>query len=66
MSASTNMVANVQVELAAFQQRIKEKPESVRIVRQPGYTGGGAFGWEHAGLLGGVVMLGMLLKRPRE
>jgi rhombotail lipoprotein len=60
------MVANVKVELAAFQQRIKEKPETVRIVRSAGYTGGGAFGWEHAGLLGGVLMLGMLLQRPRQ
>lgn len=63
--ASTNMVANLQTELAAFQQRIKEKPESVHIVRQPGYTGGGAFGWEHVGLLGSVVILGILLQRPR-
>jgi len=66
VAASTNMVANVQVELAAFQQRIKEKPETVRIVRSAGYTGGGVFGWEHAGLLGGVLMLGMLLQRPRQ
>ncbi|NBU11489.1 MAG: rhombotarget lipoprotein [Proteobacteria bacterium] len=65
VAAATNMVANLQVELAAFQQRVKDKPESVRIVRQPGYTGGGALGWEHAGLLGGVVLLGMLLQRPR-
>jgi rhombotail lipoprotein len=66
VAASTNMVANLQLELAAFQQRIKEKPETVRIVRQPGYTGGGAFGWDHAGLLGGVLLLGMLLQRPRS
>jgi len=66
VAASTNMVANVQVELAAFQQRIKEKPETVRIVRSAGYTGGGVFGWEHAGLLGGVALLGMLLQRPRQ
>ncbi|MFA6545397.1 MAG: rhombotarget lipoprotein [Limisphaerales bacterium] len=65
-AASTNMVANVQVELAAFQQRIREKPETARIIRSPGYTGGGAFGWEHASLLGGVVLLGMLLQRPRQ
>jgi rhombotail lipoprotein len=64
--ASTNMVANLQLELASFQQRIKEKPETVRIVRSAGYTGGGAFGWEHAGMLGSVVLLGMLLQRPRK
>lgn len=66
VAASTNMVANLQGELAAFQQRIKEKPETVRIVRSAGYTGGGAFGWQHVGMLGGVVLLGMLLQRPRE
>jgi len=65
-AASTNMVANLQLELAAFQQRLKERPETARIVRSPGYTGGGAFGWEHAGLLGGVIGLGMLLQRPRK
>lgn len=64
--AATNMVANLKMELAAFQQRIKERPETARIVRSPGYTGGGAFGWEHAGLLGGMVLLGMLLQRRRE
>jgi rhombotail lipoprotein len=42
--AATNMVANLQLELAAFQQRIKE----------------------HAGMLGGMVLLGMLLQRPRK
>lgn len=64
--AATNMVANLQGELAAFQQRIKEKPDTVRIVRSAGYTGGGVFGWQNAGMLGGVVLLGMLLQRPRE
>lgn len=66
VAAATNMVANLELELAAFQQRIKERPETARIVRSPGYTGGGALGWEHAGLLGGVAVLGMLLQRPRE
>ncbi len=63
--ASTNMVANLELELAAFQQRIKERPETARIIRSPGYTGGGALGWGDAGLLAGVVLLGMLLQRPR-
>ncbi len=62
--ASTNMVANLQLELGAFQQRLKERPETAKIIRSPGYKGG-AFGWEHAGLFGGVLVLGMLLQRPR-
>jgi rhombotail lipoprotein len=63
--AATNMVANLQTELAGFQQRIKERPETARIVRSPGYTGGGALGWEHVGLLACAVAIGCLVQRPR-
>lgn len=62
--ASTNMVANLQLELGSFQQRLKERPETANIIRSPGYKGG-AFGWEHAGLFGGILVLGMLRQRPR-
>lgn len=43
--ASMNMVSNLQTELGSFQQRIKEQPESVRIVKSPGYVGGSTGGW---------------------
>ncbi len=43
--ASTNLVANLRTELAAFQERVKERPDDVKIVRSPGYrAGAGSFG----------------------
>ncbi len=40
-NAATNLVTNLNGELATFQQRIKERPEEVKIVRSPGYHAGG-------------------------
>lgn len=42
--ASTNLVANLQVQLEDFKRRIKETPEEVKVVHKPGYTGAGAAG----------------------
>lgn len=42
--ASTNLITNLEAQLASFRERIKERPDDVRIVRSPGYTGGGAAG----------------------
>lgn len=43
--ASTNLVTNLRTELAAFQERVKDRPEGVTIIRPPGYrAGAGAFG----------------------
>jgi len=53
--AATNMVANLQTELARFRERVKQSPEEFKIVRKPGYTSAGANGWLEtalAGLLG--------------
>ncbi len=38
--ASTNLVANLEVKLAEFRERVKESPEEIKIVRSPGYSGG--------------------------
>ncbi len=40
-NAATNLVTSLNGELATFQQRIKERPEEVKIVRSPGYHAGG-------------------------
>jgi rhombotail lipoprotein len=40
--ASTNLVANLQEELAQFKDRVKSSPEEFKIVAKPGYTGAGA------------------------
>lgn len=58
--AADNLIANLQNELAAFKERIKQQPEQVRIEHRPGYTGGGAVdGWLAAALalaaLGGWI-----------
>jgi rhombotail lipoprotein len=40
--AATNMVANLQDELAQFKDRVKSSPEEFKIVAKPGYSGAGA------------------------
>ncbi len=53
--ATEDLAKNLDGELASFRARIKERPEAVKIVHRPGYTGAGAFeGWAALGLLGGL------------
>lgn len=40
--AATNMVGNLQVELAQFKDRVKSSPEEFKVVAKPGYSGAGA------------------------
>lgn len=40
--AATNMVANLQEELAQFKDRVKSSPEEFKIIAKPGYSGMGA------------------------
>jgi len=40
--ASTNLVNNLQVQLADFKERVKSSPEEFKVVNKPGYTGAGA------------------------
>lgn len=57
--AATNMVANLQQQLAVFRQRVKESPGEFKVVHKPGYTGAGSVGWAGvalAGLLGLAVI----------
>ena len=63
--AATNMVANLETELTAFQKRLKEQPATARVIRSPGYTGAGAWDWAHVSLFGGVVVLGMFWQRRK-
>lgn len=53
--ASTNLVQNLKTELAAFQERIRQQPDEVKIVRSPGYRAA-------AGSFEGIflVLLGLL------
>lgn len=47
--ASNGMSTNLTTELKNFQERIRQKPESVRVTHRPGYTGAGATGWSDIG-----------------
>jgi rhombotail lipoprotein len=42
--AATNLAANLKTELASFQERVRNRPEEVKLVSRPGYVGGGAGG----------------------
>jgi rhombotail lipoprotein len=62
--ASTNMVANLQEQLASFRQRVKESPQEFNIVRKPGYTGAGAIGIP--GLLAAILLSATALLRQKS
>jgi len=50
--AADDLVVNLKAELERFRQRIKERPEEVKIIHSSGYSGGGgAFDAGLAGLL---------------
>ncbi len=40
--ASAELVVNLRQQLELFQEKIRSRPEEVRVVHQPGYRGGGA------------------------
>jgi rhombotail lipoprotein len=62
--AATNLITNLEQELAAFRTRIKESPEEVKIVRSPGYVGGaGAIGFTEVLLLGALALGGWCARR---
>jgi len=39
--ASAELVANLEVQLALFKEKVKEAPGEYQVVHRPGYTGGG-------------------------
>lgn len=49
--AVDQMVANLDVQLVAFQEKVKESPEEYQVVRSDGSSGGGALGLPTAALL---------------
>ena len=61
--AATNMVANLQTELAQFRTRVEQSPQEFNVVRTPGYTGGGAIGWFEVVV---AALLGFALLRVRR
>lgn len=41
--ATVELVENLDGQLASFRTRIRERPDQVRIVHRPGYSGAGSF-----------------------
>jgi rhombotail lipoprotein len=64
--ATENMAVNLKAELASFQERIKTQPETVRIVKRPGYTGAGAGGWMDLAWIGMVLVVGWAVSGARR
>ncbi len=54
-AATADLTKNLQTELEAFKQRVKEGKADAKIMHRPGYTGGGAFS-----LLGAGTQLALL------
>lgn len=52
--AATNLVANLQGQLADFKERVKNSPEEFKIVEKPGYKGAGSMGGVDLILLSGM------------
>lgn len=54
--AADDMINNLETQLAAFRVRIKERPDEVRLVNRPGYSGAGSYEGGLAVLLAGGLM----------
>jgi rhombotail lipoprotein len=57
-AATTELIANLKLELEGFRERVKRAPGEVTIEHKPGYSGGGAFGG-----LSGLILAGLALGR---
>jgi rhombotail lipoprotein len=63
-AATTELIANLKLQLESFRARVKNAPGEVRIEHRPGYTGGGSFG-AGFGLILGLLWLARACARPR-
>ncbi len=64
--AATNLVANLQVQLADFKERVTNAPTEYKIEYKPGYTGAGAFGGLETILVGGLGACFLWTRRNRK
>lgn len=62
--AADDLVINLKDELDRFKMKIKEMPESYRVVHKTGYTGGGSIGSAYAAIL--LILGGLALWPGRE
>ena len=64
-AATTELIANLKLQLEAFRERAKNSPGEVKFEHKPGYKGGGSFGAFSAGALG-LLLLARALVRLRS
>jgi rhombotail lipoprotein len=62
--AAKNMIANLDLQLDVFREKVKQEPEQYELVHREGYTGGGALGVEFLALL--AVYVGAAWSWPRR
>lgn len=53
-AAATNLVDNLQGQLALFKDRVKSSPQEFPVVRKPGYSGAASLGGVDLLLLAGM------------
>lgn len=64
--AATNMEDNLHRELELFHERVKKTPNEIRIVRPPGYQGGGSLSGLEVMVAGGIGALWWGRRRIRR
>lgn len=63
--AADDMVGRLEVDLAAFEARVRAEPDRYAVVRRPGHAGGGALGAGMLPLLAAVAGM-RWLRGPRR
>ena len=64
-TATTELIANLKLQLEAFRERAKNSPGEVKFEHKIGYKGGGTFGALSASALGLLLLARFLPKRRR-
>ena len=62
-TAATNLVSGMKVELANFQERVKNAPGEFTIEHKPGYTGTSSFGGVEVALVAALGLSFLCLRR---
>ena len=62
--AAADLVPNLQAQLSAFQEKVKEQPEEYKVEHKPGYTGKG--GLDAVTVLLVILMAATALRRPAK
>ncbi len=64
--AATNLVSNLQGQLASFQEKVKQRPEEYKVVTRPGESWGGAIDPLDLAIISAIAMVGgVTLRKPK-